>query len=109
MNNQNTEMMERRTFALPDLVTGGDFTDEELADSADGLNLSFLRVKIPGGGAIQFEIPTDNPENPDYTKTLEGVIVYQHNTNSFWPEGHDYDENVRSEERRCRERVSINV
>lgn len=94
MNNQNTEMMERKVFALPNLVTGSVFTDEELADSADGLNLSFLRVKIPGGGAIQFEIPTDNPENPDYTKTLEGVIVYQHNTNSFWPEGHDYDENV---------------
>lgn len=94
MNNQNTEMMEQKTFVLPALVTESDFTDEELSDSMDGLSLSFPRVKIPGGGALQFEIPTGDPDNPDYTKVLEGVIVYQHSANSFWPEGHDYDENV---------------
>lgn len=94
MSNLNNELMERKTFVLPDLVTSTDFSDEELSDSMDGLNLSFPRVKIPGGGALQFEIPTGDPDNPDYAKTLEGIILYQHSANSFWPEGHDYDENV---------------
>ncbi len=94
MYNQNTEMMERKAFVLPSLVADDEFTADEISDSMDGLSLSFPRVKIPGGGSLQFEIPTGNPDNPDYAKVLEGVIIYQHNTNSYWPEGHDYDENV---------------
>ena len=42
--------------------------------------MSFPRVKIPGGGSLQFEIPSDDPENPDYTKYIEGVILYNHDT-----------------------------
>ena len=48
-------------------------------------------MKIPAGGALQFEVPSDDPENPDYTKTLEGVILYNHTGNAYWPDG-GYDE-----------------
>lgn len=94
MYNQNNEaMVERKPFILPDAVVG-DFTNEELAEDMDGVRLSFQRVKIPGGGALQFEIPSDNPDNPDYAKYLEGVIVYNHPTNAYWPEGSEYDDNT---------------
>ena len=86
-------MVEKKNFMLPEMLDG-DFTSEELADEYEGLQLSFPRVKIPAGGALQFEIPSDNPEDPDYAKTLEGVILYSHSTGAYWPEGSEYDDNV---------------
>lgn len=64
MYEQNTSMMntpERNTFLLPAMVEG-DFSSDEIAEDADGLQMmSFQRVKIPAGGALQFEIPTEDP------------------------------------------------
>ena len=81
MYEQNTSMMntpERNTFLLPAMVEG-DFSSDEIAEDADGLQMmSFQRVKIPAGGALQFEIPTEDPDNPDYARTLEGVVLYNH-------------------------------
>lgn len=95
MNTQNTAMMERTPFVLPDMAAGDTgFTREELAEDMDGLQLGFKRVKIPGGGQLQFEIPTEDPDNPDYAKYLEGVIVYSHNANAYWSTGEDYDDNA---------------
>ena len=91
MYEQNTSMMntpERNTFLLPAMVEG-DFSSDEIAEDADGLQMmSFQRVKIPAGGALQFEIPTEDPDNPDYARTLEGVILYN-------PEGSEYDEDTK--------------
>lgn len=94
MSNQNENaMMETDRFVLPAMIKG-DFSNEELAEDTDGLQLSFQRVKIPSGGALQFEIPGDDPENPDYAKTLEGVILYNHASCAYWPEGSEFDENT---------------
>lgn len=78
---------------LPAAMPEGEFTQEELAEDMDGLQMSFPRIKIPGGGALMFEIPSDDPENPDYAKTLEGVILFNHPNNAYWPEGSEYDDN----------------
>ena len=95
MNTQTTDMMERTSFLLPD-VTDDDtgFTKEELAEDIEGLQLGFQRVKIPSGGQLQFELPGEDPDNPDYSKTLEGVIVYSHNASAYWPTGEDYDDST---------------
>ena len=79
MYNQNTALMEQEKFVLPAMVES-DFSAEELAEDMDGMQMSFPRVKIPAGGTLQFEIPSDDPESPDYTKTLEGVILFNHST-----------------------------
>lgn len=96
MNTQETTLMDRIPFLLPDMVGGGDsgFSKEELEKDMEGLQLGFQRVKIPSGGQVQFELPSDDPDNPDYAKYLEGVIVYSHNANSYWPTGEDYDDNT---------------
>ena len=94
MNNQETTLMERAPFMLPDVVSETEFSQDELAEDMDGLQLGFQRVKIPSGGQVQFELPGEDPDNPDYSKTLEGVIVYSHNANSYWPTGEDYDDNT---------------
>lgn len=92
-NYNENAMMETKNFTLPEMVEG-DFSSEELADDYAGLQLSFQRVKIPGGGSLQFELPGDDPENPDYAKTIEGVIVYSHQASAYWPEGSEYDDSV---------------
>lgn len=96
MNIQNNESLiaqQHGPFVLPEMIES-DFTAEELSEDMDGLQMSFQRVKIPGGGALQFEIPTDDPENPDYSRTLEGVILYSHASNAYWPEDSEYDDNT---------------
>ena len=92
MNNQNTELMTQNDFLLPTMVQS-DFSADELADDMDGIQMSFPRIKIPAGGTLQFEIPTDDPENPDYAKALTGVILYHHPNNVYWAEGSEYDDN----------------
>lgn len=90
----NTTMMERAPFLLPDVVSETEFSQDELAEDMDGLQLGFQRVKIPSGGQVQFEIPTEDPDNPDYQKFLEGIIVYSHNANAYWAEGKSDTENT---------------
>lgn len=93
MYNQNNAMTAQDEFLLPSLVEG-DFTSEELTEDMDGLQMNFPRVKIPSGGTLQFELPSDDPDNPDYVKYLEGIILYNHSSCSYWPAGSEYDENT---------------
>lgn len=99
MTTQNTTTqnsnasMEPVNFQLPAVVDSS-FTSEDLADDMEGLQMSFQRIKIPSGGNLVFEIPTDDPENPNYEKTIEGVLIFHHDANAYWPEGSEYDENT---------------
>ena len=95
MNNTmvNETLAERTAFIIPK-VSDSKFSSAELADDMDGLQLSFQRAKIPGGGVLQFELPGEDPENPDYVQTLEGVILFNHSANSYWPAGGEYDDNT---------------
>ena len=89
---KNTALAEHEPFLLPDTAADGEFSREELAEDMGGLQLSFQRVKIPSGGSTQFELPSENPDDPDYSKFLVGVIVYSHNSNAYWPDGNAYDD-----------------
>ena len=75
-NNENAMMETKKDFILPAMVED-DCISVDVSEDYEGLRLSFPRVKIPGGGSLQFEIPSDDPENPDYTKPgdLEAVCV----------------------------------
>ena len=93
-NTQNNALAEQERFMLPAAMPEGEFTQEELAEDMDGLQMSFPRIKIPAGGALQFEIPSDDPESPDYAKNLVGVILFNHPNNAYWPEGSEYDDSA---------------
>ena len=80
-------------FILPTMVESCDFTAEELAEDMDGLSMSFSRIKIPSGGGKFFEIPTDDPDNPESATTLEGVILHHHAHCAYWPAGSDDEDN----------------
>ncbi len=93
-NTENALTESDKIFRLPDVTDGMDFSNEDLAEDMAGLQLNFQRVKIPGGGSLQFELPGDDPENPDYAKTIEGVILYNHASGAYWPEGSEYDDDT---------------
>ena len=94
MSFQNNNISDAyQDFMLPTALDS-DFSSEDLADDMEGLQLTMQRVKIPGGGNLQFEIRGDDPDNPDYERKLVGVILYHHLANAYWPEGSEYDDNV---------------
>lgn len=78
-------------FVLPnaDLAIPGDFSQEELAEDMEGMRLSFPRVKIPAGGVLQFEMPGDDPDHPEYVDKLTGVLLFHHASNGYWPNAMD--------------------
>ena len=80
-------------FELPE-IGETEFSNEELAEDMDGLTMSFPRIKIPAGGVLQFEIPNGDPQHPDYRPTLNGVILYNHASCAYWPEGDEYNDDV---------------
>jgi hypothetical protein len=86
--------MEQNAFIIPAMAEG-EFTNEDLAEDMAGMRLKFQRIKIPGSGGLQFELPGDDPENPDYDRTLEGVVLFNHAANAYWPDG-GYDEEENS-------------
>ena len=51
---------------------------EALSDELACLDASFERIKIPIGGSTIFEIPSDDPEQPETVKEFSAVILYQH-------------------------------
>ena len=59
---------------------------EELGEDAV---IPYDRIKIPSGGSTAFEIPSENPDNPDIAKDIEGIIVYAQNINAYWQDAYD--------------------
>jgi len=57
-----------------------------LAEEMDGLTVSFDRIKIPAGGGLAYEVPSDNPDSPDMVKEFKAVILYHHPVHSLYRE-----------------------
>lgn len=73
-------------------VLAGDMA-EAIAEELDGVQIQFDKVKIPSGGGLAFEVPTDDEDNPDIVKELVGVILWHHNINSYWQNEYDGQNN----------------
>jgi hypothetical protein len=59
---------------------------ELVAEEMEGLSLSFDRIKIPAGGGLAYEVPSDNPDNPDMVKEFKAVILYHHPVHAYYKE-----------------------
>lgn len=91
--NKETALTENTGFTLP-AITGGEFSTDDISEDYDGLQMSFQRIKIPGGGSLVFEKTGDDPEHPEYVQTIEGIILFNHQASAYWPEGSEYDDSV---------------
>ncbi len=70
------------TGFLTEVVDLAELFSEEL----DGLRPSFEHIKIPAGGGLAYELPGENPENPDTEKEFSAVILYHHPINVYYKE-----------------------
>lgn len=59
---------------------------ESLGEEMQGLNITFDRIKVPSGGGLAYEVPGDNPEEPELEKDFEAVILYHHPMLSYYKE-----------------------
>lgn len=47
------------------------------------------KLKYQVGGTTAFEVPSDDPENPDIEKELKVIILYQHAANTYYKNAYD--------------------
>lgn len=72
MSNEMT-IMENNGY----MAAGIDLRDL-FSEEMEGLRPSFDRIKIPAGGGISYEVPGDDPSNPDSVKEFKAVILFHH-------------------------------
>lgn len=72
MSKGKNELAVVEEFQIPAIASGN--LADVIAEEMDGLNLSFDRVKVPSGGGLAFEIPTEDGDT-DVQKEIIGVIV----------------------------------
>lgn len=58
---------------------------EAFSEELSGLSGSFERIKIPSGGGITFEIPGENPDEPEAVKEFSAVILHHHPLFAYYP------------------------
>lgn len=64
---------------------------EELAGLG---SITFDTIKIPSGGGLAFELPSDDPDKPEPKPSLKGVIIYHHPVNAYWVNAYTGAKNV---------------
>jgi len=79
------EVAKREESAVAEYGSGVNFS-ELLAEELDGLTPTFERIKIPAGGGLAFEVPSDDPDSPDSVKEFKAVILYHHPINCYYEE-----------------------
>ena len=79
MTNKNEIVKAENSFALS-------ANSLDLGEEMAGLNLTFDRIKVPAGGGIAYEVPSDNPDEPDSKKEIKAVILYHHPVQSYYAE-----------------------
>ena len=59
---------------------------DEMGDLDENTGIQCLKIKIPAGGGKAFEVETEDPSDPDVMKEIQGVIIFTHRMNAYWPE-----------------------
>ena len=59
---------------------------EMMAEELDGLDAGFERIKVPSGGSVMFEVPGEDPNEPEAVKEFSAVILYHHPLHAYYRE-----------------------
>jgi hypothetical protein len=79
-NAEHTEVAVTSGFMQLANTNIGEMITEEL----DGLDAGFERIKIPSAGSITFEMPGEDPSEPDAVKEFSAVILFHHPLHAFY-------------------------
>jgi hypothetical protein len=82
----NKALVKATDTAVEEYGKNGANLAQLLAEELDGLTLSFDRIKIPAGGGLAYEVPSDNPDSPDMAREFKAVILYHHPVNTYYKE-----------------------
>lgn len=74
------------------IVTGTEQMDEEtkaeladeMGDLDDDSGIDAKHIKIPSGGGKAYEVETDDPDDPEVMKEVQGVVIFTHRMNAYW-------------------------
>lgn len=60
--------------------------EDEFSDLDDGTTGIMARhIKVPSGGGKAFEIEGDTEDDTEVVKEVQGVIIFTHRMNAYWP------------------------
>ncbi len=57
-----------------------------ISEEMEGLNAFFERIKMPSGDTTLFQIPSEDPEQPEFEKEFAAVILYHHPIRAYFKE-----------------------
>jgi hypothetical protein len=83
---ENNKALQATETAVAEYGAHGANLAQLMAEELDGLSLSFDRIRIPAGGGLAYEVPSDNPESPDAVKEFKAVILYHHPVHAYYKE-----------------------
>ncbi|MEQ8156890.1 MAG: hypothetical protein ABRQ25_18770 [Clostridiaceae bacterium] len=55
-----------------------------MSEELEGLDTTFERIKIPSAGSTVFEVPGEDPNEPDAVKEFSAVILYHHPLHAYY-------------------------
>ncbi|MDJ0304753.1 hypothetical protein [Dehalobacter sp.] len=58
--------------------------NDAMAEELDGLEGGFERIKIPSAGSTVYEVPGENPNEPDTVKEFSAVILFHHPLHAYY-------------------------
>ncbi len=90
MSSKKENLLEIRTDAENMLSGFSQLANTDIAElmseELSGLDAGFEKIRIPSGGGTVFEIPCEDPENPETVKEFSGVILFHHTMLSYYQE-----------------------
>lgn len=67
------------------VLKGFDFS-KAIAEEMEGLTAFFERIKMPSGDTTVFQVPSDNPDEPELVREITAVILYHHPIRAYFKE-----------------------
>lgn len=72
-----------------DLGYSSDVMQALAEELGEGVDIPYERVKFPSAGAVTFELPGEDEDEPEPVKALEGVILFAHDINIYYATPYD--------------------
>lgn len=58
---------------------------DQMEDLEDENGISCRMIKIPAGGKLAYEVQGDEDGEEEYLKEIDGVVIFTHRLNGYWP------------------------